>query len=190
LVADPDLATLQVGQPLDLRLAKDHLRAGRPDAEQLGIELGLQPLVDRAEEGIGVLLARLVAWIEADQVKAQDRRVIAADLRQAQGHHVEQARLEHPQAVGVGNARHIDRRVLHVQIEPRRARQTLKERLLLVLLNEARAHRLPQDLQGDRLTVGRRADQGCSDCGDPCVAHIHSLKNNSPAGRSRRLRSK
>jgi hypothetical protein len=76
-VIDADLHALDVGQLGDRLLAEQDLRAERPDAQQLDVELLLQALVHGVEIGLGHLAAGGVIGAGAHQVQPEQGGLVA-----------------------------------------------------------------------------------------------------------------
>jgi hypothetical protein len=115
LIVDPNLLALEVGQPLDRRIAEHDLRPERPQPQQLCIPALLQALVEDLAVGLYDLAGNVVVRVEADNVEAQEERLVARDLREPQRHHVEKPGLEDTQAFGILDADHVHRLVIHFE---------------------------------------------------------------------------
>ena len=165
-VENADLHALEACQVLDRLGAEDDLRAERPYAQELEVELLLQAQVHVALVGRNHLLGGLVVGIEPDHVQAQDHRLIARHLAHAQAHHVVDAGLHHPQLFEFLHAGGIQRLVVDIQGQAGLGGQFGEERQFLVLLDEAGGKRHAHDAQldlflcGDGLCGGEHRQQG------------------------------
>ncbi|MCY1533479.1 hypothetical protein D9M68_688080 [compost metagenome] len=159
LVVHAHLLALQVGQAADRHLAEHHLRTEGIDAQQLAAVALLQPLVEGVAVGIDHLARHLVVGRQAHDVGAQEEGLVARHLRQAQGDDVEQARLQHAQAVGVFHAQHVHRLVVGVDGQARVLREVFEEGLLLGLLDQPGGHQVAGHAQAGVVRLRRQCQR-------------------------------